>query len=145
MDWKREAADKLRNYEARRGSLINIRDEIARLEADLTRIRSAATDGTPVSGGTNTREDAVINNIALRQELERTLHDVRATVMITEAGLAAVTDEERLIIDRFYIHRHRGAVERLCEDLAIEKATVYRKRDAALRHFTLAIYGLIET
>lgn len=36
-------------------------------------------------------------------------------------------------------------MDRLCEELGLEKATVYRRRDAALRHFTLALYGVTES
>ncbi|MCD7860112.1 MAG: hypothetical protein LUH51_08170 [Firmicutes bacterium] len=38
-----------------------------------------------------------------------------------------------------------GNVDRLCGDLACEQSTVYRKRDKALRHFTIALYGLTES
>ena len=51
MDWKREAADKLRCYEAKRASAVLAREEMQRLTYEATRIRSAAADGTPVRGG----------------------------------------------------------------------------------------------
>ena len=50
MNWKREAIDKLKNYEAHREALENIPKEIKRLESAYAGIRSATTDGTPVSG-----------------------------------------------------------------------------------------------
>lgn len=42
MNWKREAIDKLRNYEARKQALVNIQQEIKRLEAEYSGIRAAA-------------------------------------------------------------------------------------------------------
>ena len=69
MNWKREAIDKLKNYEARREALENIPKEIKRLESAYAGIRSATTDGTPVSGGSNTREDSMLSNIVHRDEL----------------------------------------------------------------------------
>lgn len=145
MDWKREAADKLKCYEAKRTSLERAREEVRRLEDDMTRIRSAATDGTPVSGGTSTREDAMVNNITRREELKVAMREAAAWVKIVDGGLAVLDEEERHILDRFYIHRAKGNVERLCDELHVEIATVYRRRDKALRHFTLALYGVIET
>ena len=44
MNWKREAADKLRNYEAHREALDSIPKEIKRLELAYAGIRSATTD-----------------------------------------------------------------------------------------------------
>ena len=57
MDWKREAIDKLRQYEAKRTALMDIPGDIAQLESSVKRIRSAVTDGTPVRGGGSGRED----------------------------------------------------------------------------------------
>ena len=145
MNWKREAIDKLKNYEARREALENIPKEIKRLESAYAGIRSATTDGTPVSGGSNTREDSMLSNIVHRDELKRRLREARLWVAQVDKALAVLDDEERLVLDRFYIHRAKGNVGELCERLNVEQATVYRKRDSALRRFTIALYGVTET
>lgn len=145
MNWKREAIDKLKNYEAHREALENIPKEIKRLESAYAGIRSATTDGTPVSGGGNTREDSMLSNIVHRDELKRRLREARLWVAQVDKALAVLDDEERLVLDRFYIHQAKGNVGELCERLNVEQATVYRKRDSALRRFTIALYGVTET
>ena len=145
MDWKREAADKLRNYEAHKQALENLPKEIKRLESSYTGIRSATTDGTAVSGGGSTREDAMLSNIVHRDELKRRLKEARLWVSMVDKALAVLDDEECLVLDYFYIHRAKGNVGELCERLNVEQATVYRKRDSALRRFTIALYGVTET
>ena len=145
MNWKREAIDKLKNYEAHREALENIPKEIKRLESAYAGIRSATTDGTPISGGGNTREDSMLSNIVHRDELKRRLREARLWVAQVDKALAVLDDEERLVLDRFYIHRAKGNVGELCERLNVEQATVYRKRDSALRRFTIALYGVTET
>lgn len=144
MNWKYEAIDKLKGYEAHKRALENIPREIKRLQDVFTCIRSAATDSTPVSGGGNTREDTMLSNIVHREELERTLKQAKTWVKMVDAGLGVLDDEERLVLERFYINRAKGNVDRLCEELNVEKATVYRRRDGALRHFTIALYGVTE-
>ena len=145
MNWKREAIDKLKNYEAHREALENIPKEIKRLESVYSSIRSATTDGAPVSGGGNTREDSMLSNIVHRGELKRRLREARLWVAQVDKALAVLDDEEQLVLDRFYIHRAKGNVGELCERLNVEQATVYRKRDSALRRFTIALYGVTET
>lgn len=146
MNWRKEAADKLKDYQARKKAVDNILEEISRLKAESTRIRSAVTDSTPIhGGGGSTREDALLSNIVLRDELKGRLQDTRRWLATVDKALAELTDEERLLLDRFYIHRARGNVERLCEELSMEQATVYRHRDAALRHFTMLLYGCMES
>ena len=145
MDWKQEAAEKLLQYEVRRQSLENIPAEIKRLEQDYSALRASVPDSMPARGGGSRREDAMLTNIVRREELARQLESARAWVALAEGGLAALDEEDRLVLDRFYVHRHKGACERLCEELDREKAQVYRRRDRALRRFTLALYGGLES
>lgn len=145
MNWKSEAVDKLRQYEAKKLSLVNIPLEISRLESAARGIRSAASDGTPVSGGGSGREDMLLSNIVHREELERSLEQAKKWVAMVDTGLAILSAEERLLLERFYVHPERGSVDRLCEELRCEKATVYRRRDKAIHRFTLALYGGTET
>lgn len=145
MNWKREAIDKLKNYEAHRQALENIPREIKRLESAYTGLRSASTENAPVSGGVGTREDCVLSNIVLRDELKRRLKEARLWTAQVDKTLAVLGEEEKLVLDRFYIQRAKGAVEALCESLSLEKSAVYDRRDKALRHFTLALYGVTET
>ena len=145
MNWRREAIEKLRNYEAHKQALESLPKEIRRLESAYTGIRSATTDGTPVSGGSSTREDAMLSNIVHRDELKRRLKEARLWVSIVDKALDILTDEEQILLDRFYIHQAKGAIEALCGRLNIEKATVYRRRDNALRRFTIALYGVADT
>ena len=145
MDWKQEAADKLMQYEARRKSLENIPAEIRRLELDYTSLRSSTADAVPTHGNGSRREDAMLTNIVRREELARQLESARAWVALTDGGLSALDEEDKLVLDRFFVHRRKGACEQLCEELDREKAQVYRRRDRALRRFTLALYGGLES
>lgn len=145
MDWKKEAIDKLRQYTAKKASIKNIPEEIARLELAIQNIRSAVADGTPVQGGGSGREDVMLSNIVERQELHRNLEQAKRWVQEVDDAWSVLTDEERLMLDRFYIHSERGVAERLAEDLGFDVKTVYRRKDAAIRRFTIALYGFIES
>ena len=145
MDWKREAVGKLKTYAARKGSLRSTAEEIKRIEERMTSIHSASADSVPVHGGTSTREDMLINAISQIDELKRAAEDTKKWVAIVDAALGELSAQERLILDRFYIHRAMGNVDRLCEELHLEKSRVYTLKDAALKHFTVAMYGWTET
>ncbi len=145
MNWKREAIDKMKNYEAHREALESIPKEIKRLELAYAGIRSATTDGTPVSGSGSMREDNMLSNIVHRDELKRRLREARLWVSQVDKALAVLDDEERLVLDKFYIHRANTSLADLCERLNLEKTAVYGRRDKALRHFTIALYGVTET
>ena len=141
MNWRGEAVEKLRKYDAMCRSLQNIPLEVKRLEVDARAIRGARTDGTPVKGGGSGRDDALINNIAHRQELTWALEQAKYWVDITRRGLETLTPEEKLVLQRFYLTPEQGSVQRLCMELGVEQSSIYRKRDKALRKFALALYG----
>lgn len=145
MNWKIEAMGKLKQYEAKKQALQNIPMEIARLELAMKSIRSATADGTPVQGGGSGREDMLLSNIVHREELQRALEQAKAWVKIVEGGLSVLGEDERLILDRFYINPAPGNVDRLCGEMGIEQATVYRRREKAIHHFTISLYGCIES
>ncbi len=145
MNWKKEAMEKLGDYDAKRNALSSIPAEIKRLELSATSIRSSTSDSSPVKGGGSVYEDRILSNIAHRQELERSLAEAKAWVDMVDKGLAVLTAQERKILDRFYIHPAKGNVDRLCEELACERSQVYRRKDDALRHFTIALYGRTES
>ena len=144
MNWKFEAIEKLKQYEAKKQSLTSIPDEIARLESAMQSIRSATVDGKPVKGGGSGREDMMLSNIVHREELERSLEQAKMWVALVDAGLETLSAEERLILNRFYIHPAKGNVDRLCGELGVEKSQVYARKDAALHHFTISLYGCSE-
>lgn len=145
MKWKNEAMDKLRNYPVMRQAFLNLPEEIIRLEEESRKIRSQSPDVTPVKSGGSKREEALLNNMVQREELARSLGQVKQWLTICERGLKALTEDERLILQRLYLNPEQGSMQRLCIELGVEQSTVYRRRDEALHRFTVALYGFTET
>ena len=145
MDWQKISIERLKDYEKRQRALELIPEQLDSLNMSFTAVRAARTDGTPVKDGSgNKREDALINNIVMRQELERNLGIARSEVRITETGLAVLTEEEKTVLYKFYTNRPRNHIERLCEDLHLERSRIYELKEIALRKFTIACYGIVE-
>ncbi len=144
MNWKTEAADRLRQYDAVRLAAANLPQEIQRLELASKAIRGARTDGDPVRTGGSRREEAMLNNMMTRQELTWRLEQARRWLSLTDSALSILSEEEKLVLQRFYMYPQKGSMERLCSELGIESSSAYRKRDKALHRFTVALYGNVE-
>ena len=136
--------EKLRRYGVMRQALSNIPEELSRLKEEIRSLRGATGDQLSVRGGGGKHEEALINNLAQRQELEWTLKRVKHWLLVADRGLAALDEEEKLVLQRLYMHPEKGALQRLCNELGVEQSSVYRKRDQALQHFTVALYGFAE-
>ena len=134
------AENDLRNYAANKTAIINLREQIKNLEDEAGQIRSATADATPVQGGGSTREDRMLSNIHMRDKLAGALKSAESDVSRVERALALLDDEERLILNRFYINRHKDSLFRLMEELGIEQSAVYERKSKALFHFRKALY-----
>ena len=141
MNWKQEAMERLQRYEPMVRSLQNIPMELARLEEDAKQLRSGRPELERIQSTPGRGEGRLVDNIVLRQELKHSYEDARLWVEITDSAISALTEEEKLVLFHLYVHPQRGAVELLCQELGVEQSSVYRKRDAALWRFTLAMYG----
>lgn len=145
MNWKNEAIEKLRRYDIMRQALRNIPEEIARLKEEALALRSSYRESVRVMGGGGKQEDAHINNLIQRQELDRALQQVRQWLGVADRALLTLDDDERLILQWLYLYPRKGAIGQLCSELGMEQSSIYRKRDQALYRFTAAIYGFLET
>lgn len=146
MDWKREAAEMLRNYPAMQMSLITLPQELERLESEATALGSSLGGSGRVAGGRGEPDDRIVSNMVKRELVKSNLEIARRHIEIVENGLSVLDDDERLILDLMFIHKARGNVDRLCSELDIENPPgVYKRKDKALRHFTIALYGITES
>ena len=138
MNWKEEATQRLMDYKPVRVSLNSMRRELKRLEMEATALRSGTVQ---MGGGCGCREDRQLNNMIRRQELSDALDQAVLWVDITDHALGCLEDQEKELLVRIYIEGDWGNVTQLAQDLGMERSTVYRRRDEALRKFTVAMYG----
>lgn len=139
--WKNWAINELQSYEAQQQAVVNIQERIRDIEERMIGLRSSGSDGSAVRGGGSGREDMYINCICQKAALEKSLKQAQAEVRQIERALSVLSEDEQLILHRFYICHEKGAAGRLAEELGIEEKSVYRRKDNALRLFTLAMFG----
>lgn len=144
MNWQKEAINDLRCHEKRKAALESLADEIRELRGRTYGSSSPAADAVPVQGGSSTAEERWIAAI---DELERKKEVYRLTkrrVDAVERGLAALDEQQREILEAFFINQVQGHVQALAEKYHVEQSRVYQMKDQAVRDFTLARYGISE-
>ena len=138
--FKQEARRRLACYHTRRQSIQNLEAEIRRLEAAAERLGSVQYDAVRVKGGGD-REEALLRNIALRDELKQRLSDTRQWVAVMDGALGMLEEEERTAVE-IYISQEPYAAETLAERIGVERTTVYRRANRALTRFAEVLFGL---
>ncbi len=144
MNWKDEVVERLGRYAAMETAVKVIPVELQRLEQEALSLSC----GLPGGGGTKTnirgREDMLLSILVRRQELEKNHTNASLWLQSMDKAMGQLTQEEKHILERMHIRRDRD-IPLLCAELGMEKTSLYRRRDAALKHLTLALYGALET
>jgi DNA-directed RNA polymerase specialized sigma subunit len=143
MEYYGFAIQRLKDYEMRKQSLLNIPEQIKTLEMQFLSIKSGEIDGMPKGSGSKS-DDMLIYNIAKRDELAFNLAIAEREVELTERGLDALTDEEKTVLEYFYIQRPYNHISKLMDKLHVSQAGVFRAKDVALKKFTMSLYGIRE-
>ena len=90
-----------------------------------------------------TKDNALL--ISKNAELEKSLERASRWMEIVDGALEVLEPQEREILQCMYVFPQKGAVDTACDALCVEKSSIYRRRDKALRKFTLAMYGATES
>lgn len=144
MDWKKEAVEDLKNYAKRKVAVQSLRERMEMLQAECEAPGQVRMDRLPQKNGAGGAEARMIRLIAEKERLGENLRATQRMVEMVERGLGALGSEERRVLEGFYRQEGGYKAERLAEEMHMDRATVYRMRDEALRNFTLAMYGVLE-
>lgn len=138
IDWKEEAISELRSYNSIKHSIESIRERIAILEAAFEHINSPNGAGT---GSRISRDTGYVENIAKRSELKTKLRENTRIINNIDSGLQVLNDRERVVIFAAYINPKDWDIEKLSEQLSIERTAIYKLRNKALGKYIKAVYG----
>ena len=141
MDMRKIVEERLYNLAKDEASLSRMREEIQSLKEESCAVRTASTDGNPVAGGGNGRSEWLDNNIQERSYLSMRIQAVETKVASTRAALDMLTEDQRKILDVFFIHRMSKPEEYLAEVENMDRSSAFRKRNQAVRDLTRLLYG----
>lgn len=147
MNYEKLAIDKLKNFWVKAVAVDNLLDEIKELKARQTSLKSACSNTMCVTGGDSSRaQDAMLNLIATIDE-KKALYKVNyREVERIRRALSVLTEEERAVLDVFFIYpTSDDPVKKLKEEKHFERTWIYNTRRDALRKFTKALYGAVDT
>ena len=145
MDWRSIAIEKLVNHLAKKQAIESIPLELAELESHMKSVRSIQIDRPVVMRSGNTYDDKILSCITRKEELQRILDRARLAVQEVDGALQILTPEDQKILEMIYICPTGGKMDRLCAEFNINKTSAYNRRDSALRKFTIALYGCVES
>ena len=133
MDWRKIAAEDLRQYPYLKAGYKHNEDRIRDLDERIARLTAS---------GIAADDDRIIECVANRDKLKLSNGATKPLIKAVEESLKLLSDEERSALTRVYINNEKKAIDRLCNELGYERTKVYDIKKIALRKFTVAMYGI---
>ena len=138
---KEQAIRELRNYRRRKESLENIKERIAILDERLYSVGGQGSFELRIQNPSGVFEDPVTAILSEKERLGYSYKANKRLADLTGRVLAQMLPEEQRVLEAFYIDRRQNYLRRLCLELAVEQAQLYRMKDRALTGFIQRMYG----
>ena len=143
MKWKDEALERLARYPLMEKATKTIPLELQRLEAEALAMGRLDLNRAG-SRSAKSREEWMLNNLAMRQHLQWSLEDAVSWLGVTNMAIKCLPQEDRWVLENMYIHKLVG-IEEVESHFRVERSSAYRRREKALERFALALYGGLES
>lgn len=138
LDW---LIPKLTTLPEKQIALKEIAESIRTLELSCEALQASGVEPARISKRPTKAEEAYLDNLCEREQLQKNLEITRREVDQMERMLALLADDERLVLDRFYINRQKNHLRLLCEELACEEAQVYEIKSRAAIKLARMLFG----
>lgn len=134
----------LKDYSLWRHSLEIIPQRIAEIDEKMLSLGGGGADTPVKSSGTNKQEEKLCACIDEKIKLQKTLDGLQIKKKYIEDGLLKLSDEERSVLDIFYMQglKYHDALEKcLIEMPYMTESTIDRTKRRALRKYSLCEFG----
>lgn len=142
MDFRHEAEYDLRNLNAKRKAVDNLKEQISILESEADGMHGISTDA-PVKGGMSRAEEKLVNAISKKIALEKALKVTEDLVLIVEKTLEQMEEVQKELLDVFFVNPRYMAVDYIMGKYHIERPTVYKWRQNAIEQYARIMYGVL--
>lgn len=142
MDFRHEAEYDLRNLNAKRKAVDNLKEQISILESEADGMHGIST-AAPVKGGMSRAEEKLVNAISKKIALEKALKVTEDLVLIVEKTLEQMEEVQKELLDVFFVNPRYMAVDYIMEKYHIERPTVYKWRQNAIEQYARIMYGVL--
>ncbi len=137
MDWKICAIDDLRRYKHVKVGILNSKDRLSVVNGIINDLRKQSD-----KKGRSLRDTKLLDAVMEAKLLRRNISAAESTMRIVERGLDSLSDDERALLEKFFMQSHPKSASSISKELGYSLRSLYRARDQALEKFTLAMYGV---
>ena len=143
LDKQQAAVNAMKDFENMTCMLTLTPDEIKTIEEDMVSPRGSNIDDMPHVSNLLSHEDMMISSISKLDVLNQRYQQALEFMSWFKPAWDTLCDEEKIILSEFYLvnGKKTDAVGNLSEQLFVDRSNVYRRKDKALEHLSIMLYG----
>ena len=143
LDKRAATAEAIKDYDSMQYIIDHTEDEIKEERNKMVSLASPVIDGMPHVSDPSAGEDRLIAGI---EEIDVLKERYRQAVEYMAWFMPAweqLSEDERYVLETFYDNEYgiNLAVYTICEKYGIERSSAYNKKNRALNHLTVLLFG----
>lgn len=145
LDKRAATIEALQDYHSMQFIIDNTEDEIKERYKRITSVSSPAYDGMPHVHNPHAGEARLVSAIDQIDILKERYRQAREYMDWFVPAWEALSDDERFCLEEFYWTEAYGgrtdAIQTICETLHIERSSAYNKKNRAINHLKVQLFG----
>ena len=141
LDKKSAAADAVKDYGSMKFIIEHTDDEIKAAYEKMGGISSPQFDGMPHAHNPHAAEDRMAEGMDEISVLRERYREAVEFMGWFKPAWEELTEDERYVLECFYMGADGPAVSAVCERFQIERNSAYRRKNRALSKLSVMLYG----
>ena len=145
LDKRNAAINALKDYSSMKAIIANTKGEIAEMWNRMVGVGSVNVSDMPKgSHNPNSGEERILDGIEEIDVLKERYRQALEFMDWFQPAWDTLSDDERLVLEMFYLsadNNQLNAVYDICDHFHIERSSAYKKKDRALAHLAILLYG----
>ncbi|MBQ9664607.1 MAG: hypothetical protein IJV40_15785 [Oscillospiraceae bacterium] len=141
LDKKKAAVSAIEAFTSMEFIINHTDEEILEVRSGLEGVGAQNLSGMPKAGDPQSGEDRLINGIAEIDVLKERYRQAVEYMNWFKPTWEQLSDDERFVLELFYLSDSTGAADRIAEEFGIDRKTAYNKKYKAEEHLSVLLYG----
>jgi len=145
LDKRNAAINALKDYSSMKSIIANTKEEIADVQSRMTGVGGSMPSNMPKRPQQPTAtEDRIIKGIEEIDVLKERFQQAEEFMDWFQPAWDSLTGDEQTVLELFYLtddFKQIDAVLEICDRFCIERTSAYKKKDRALSHLSVLLYG----
>lgn len=144
LDKRAAAINALKDYSSMKYIIEHTDEDIATLNEEMSSPASPVINGMPSTHDPKAREKRLIACINEIDVLKERYRQALEYMDWFQPAWDALTEDEQYVLKEFYLddeQKQIDAVYNICDHFDIERSSAYNKKNRALQHLALLLYG----